>query len=42
MSARRANYGTHTSVISARSWRGMIANMTVEGAVDARCFDAYG
>jgi transposase len=35
------NYGTHTSVIGALSLHGMIATMTVEGAVDALCFDAY-
>src|ERR1051325_863189 len=35
------NYGTHTSVIGAMGRRGMVAIMTVEGAVDALCFDAY-
>jgi transposase len=35
------NYGAHTSVIGALSLRGMVAAMTVEGAVDTLCFDAY-
>lgn len=35
------NYGTHTSLISALSWRGLIATLTIEGAVDALCFDLY-
>lgn len=35
------NYGTHTSLISALSWRGLLATLTVEGAVDALCFDLY-
>jgi len=35
------NYGTHTSLLSALSWRGLLATLTVEGAVDTLCFDAY-
>jgi transposase len=35
------NYGSHTSVISALSLRGLVATMAVEGAVDTLCFDAY-
>jgi transposase len=35
------NYGTHTSVIGAVGLRGLVATMTVEGAVDTLCFDAY-
>ena len=35
------NYGSHTSVIGALSLRGLVATMTVEGAVDTLCFDAY-
>jgi len=35
------NYGTHTSVIGALGLRGLVATLTVEGAVDALCFDAY-
>ena len=35
------NYGTHTSVIGAMGLRGLIAMLTVEGAVDALCFNAY-
>ena len=35
------NYGTHTSVISALGLRGLVATLTVEGAVDTTCFDAY-
>jgi transposase len=35
------NYGMHTSVISALGLRGLIATLTVEGAVDTLCFDAY-
>jgi transposase len=35
------NYGTHTSVIGAMGLRGLVATLTVEGAVDALCFDAY-
>src|SRR5256714_3098721 len=35
------NYGTHTSVISALGLRGLVATLTVEGAVDTLCFDAY-
>lgn len=35
------NYGMHTSVIGAVGLRGVIATMTVAGAVDTLCFDAY-
>lgn len=35
------NYGAHTSIIGALSLRGLVATMTVEGAVDTLCFDAY-
>jgi transposase len=35
------DYGTHTSVIGALGLRGLVATLTVEGAVDALCFDAY-
>ena len=35
------NYGTHTSVIGAMGLRGLVAALTVEGAVDADCFNAY-
>ena len=35
------NYGAHTSVIGAMGLRGLVAPLTVEGAVDALCFDAY-
>lgn len=35
------NYGMHTSVIGAVGLRGVLATMTVEGAVDTLCFDAY-
>ncbi len=35
------NYGAHTSVIGALGLRGMVATLTVEGAVDTLCFDAY-
>ena len=35
------NYGAHTSVIGALGLRGLVATLTVEGAVDALCFDAY-
>jgi len=36
------NYGAQTSLISALSLRrGLVATMTVEGAVDTLCFDAY-
>ncbi|MBA3806635.1 MAG: IS630 family transposase [Acidobacteria bacterium] len=36
------NYGEQTSVISALSLRrGLLATMTVTGAVDTLCFDAY-
>jgi transposase len=35
------NYGSHTSVISAMGLRGLVATLTVEGAVDTLCFDAY-
>ena len=36
------NYGVQTSVIGALGLRrGLVATMTVEGAVDTLCFDAY-
>lgn len=35
------NYGSHTSVIGAMGLRGLVATLTVEGAVDTICFDAY-
>lgn len=36
------NYGAQTSVIAALSLgRGLVAAMTIEGAVDTLCFDAY-
>jgi len=35
------NYGSHTSVISALGLRGLVATLTVEGAVATLCFDAY-
>jgi transposase len=36
------NYGAQTSLISALGLkRGLLATMTVEGAVDTLCFDAY-
>jgi transposase len=36
------NYGEQTSLISALSVRrGLVATMTVQGAVDTLCFDAY-
>lgn len=36
------NYGEQTSLISALDLRrGLLATMTVEGAVDTLCFDAY-
>jgi transposase len=35
------NYGTHTSVIGALGLRGLVATLTVEGAVDAEVFNAY-
>jgi transposase len=35
------NYGSHTSVIGALGLRGLVATLTVEGAVDTLCFDAY-
>jgi transposase len=35
------NYGAHTSVIGAVGLRGLVATLTVEGAVDTLCFDAY-
>ena len=35
------NYGAQTSMISALGLRGLIATMTVEGAVDTLAFDAY-
>jgi transposase len=33
--------GTHTSVIGAMGLRGLVAALTVEGAVDTDCFNAY-
>lgn len=35
------NYGTHTSVIGAMGLRGLVAALTVEGAVDTELFNAY-
>ncbi|HEX8117785.1 MAG TPA: IS630 family transposase [Pyrinomonadaceae bacterium] len=35
------NYGSHTSVIGAMGLRGLVAALTVEGAVDAEVFNAY-
>jgi transposase len=35
------NYGTHTSVIGAMGLRGLLAALTVEGAVDTDRFNAY-
>lgn len=35
------NYGTHTSVIGALGLRGLVATLTVAGAVDAEVFNAY-
>jgi transposase len=35
------NYGTHTSVIGAMGLRGLVAALTVEGAVDTEVFNAY-
>jgi transposase len=35
------NYGSHTSVIGAMGLRGLVATLTVAGAVDTLCFDAY-
>ncbi len=35
------NYGTHTSVIGAMGLRGLVATLTVEGAVDTEVFNAY-
>jgi transposase len=35
------NYGSHTSVIGAMGLRGLVAALTVEGAVDTDCFNAY-
>jgi transposase len=35
------NYGAHTSVIGAMGLRGLVATLTVEGAVDTLCLDAY-
>ena len=36
------NYGEQTSLIGALSFgRGLIATMTLTGAVDTLCFDAY-
>jgi transposase len=34
------NYGAHTSVIGAMGLRGLVAALTVEGAVDAEVFNA--
>jgi len=35
------NYGAHTSLIGAMGLRGLVATLTVEGAVDTDCFNAY-
>jgi transposase len=35
------NYGEQTSMISALGLRGLVATMTLEGAVDTPAFDAY-
>jgi transposase len=35
------DYGSHTSVIGAMGLRGLVAALTVEGAVDTDCFNAY-
>ena len=35
------NYGTHTSVVGAMGLRGLVAALTVEGAVDTEVFNAY-
>lgn len=35
------NCGTHTLVIGAMGLRGLVAALTIEGAVDAGCFNAY-
>jgi len=35
------NYGVHTSVIGAMGLRGLVAALTVEGAVDTEVFNAY-
>lgn len=35
------NYGSHTSVIGAMGLRGLVATLTVEGAVDTEVFNAY-
>src|SRR5919112_82322 len=35
------NYGAHTSVIGAMGLRGLVATLTVEGAVDTEVFNAY-
>lgn len=35
------NYGAQTSLVSALSLRGLVATMTLEGAVDTLAFDAY-
>jgi transposase len=35
------NYGSHTSLIGALGLRGVVAALTVEGAVDAEVFNAY-
>jgi transposase len=35
------NYGAHTSLIGAMGLRGLVATLTIEGAVDTDCFNAY-
>ena len=35
------NYGAHTSLIGAMGLRGLVAALTVEGAVDTEVFNAY-
>ena len=35
------NYGAHTSLIGAMGLRGLVATLTVEGAVDTDCLNAY-
>jgi len=35
------NYGAHTSLIGAMGLRGLVATLTVEGAVDTEVFNAY-
>jgi transposase len=35
------NYGAHTSLIGAMGLRGLVATLTVAGAVDAEVFNAY-